>query len=63
MATLGEKLSWGELTAALYFLSACAVAVTFLTEVMFQAIEEKRQEMEERAYWRSLWQFPDARRR
>jgi hypothetical protein len=58
VSTVGEKLSWDELMAALSFLSACALAVTIFTELMLQAIERKQQELEEREYWRSLWHFP-----
>ncbi|MHB1160413.1 MAG: hypothetical protein ACYC66_06640 [Chloroflexota bacterium] len=63
MATVGERLSWNELVEALLFLSVLAMAVTLLTELMLQAIERKRQELEEREYWRSLWHFPDSRHR
>ncbi len=63
MATVGEQLTWDQLVEALSFLSAWAVAVTLFTELMLQAIERKRQELEEKEYWRSLWHFPDSRPR
>ncbi len=63
VATVGESLTWDQLVEALSFLSALAVAVTFFTELMLQAIERKRQELEEKEYWRSLWHFPEPRHR
>ncbi|HZK66909.1 MAG TPA: hypothetical protein VFD42_05130 [Chloroflexota bacterium] len=60
---MGERLGWEELVGSLYFLTIWAVAVTFYTELMLEAIERKRRELDGREYWRSLWQFPKARHR
>ncbi len=56
-------MSWDELSEVLAFLAVWATSVTLFTELTLRAIERKRQEIEERECWRSLWHFPGSRYR